>query len=74
MDYMAAGRPVVSVDLPECRLYAHVFDVVPPGDFAAAVTRRLAGGPDDGRASARWDLARRESCRAVVSRLLDWIE
>ena len=74
MDYMAAGRPVVATDLPECRLYSEVFDVVASRDFAAAVARRLALGPDDGRAAARWDLARRESCRAVVSRLLDWIE
>ena len=73
MDYMAAGRPVVATDLPECRLYAEVFDVVPPGEFAGAVARRLAAGPDDGRASARWELARRESCRAVASRLLDWL-
>lgn len=73
MDYMAAGRPVVATDLPECRLYGEVFDVVPSTEFAGAVARRLAAGPDDGRAAARWGLARRESCRAVASRLLDWI-
>lgn len=73
MDYMAAGRPVVSTDLPECRLYDHVFDVVPPVDFAAAVARRLALGPNDGRATVRWELARRESCREVAARLFDWI-
>lgn len=73
MDYMAAGRPVVATDLPECRLYSEVFDVVPPERFAASVTKRLAAGPDDGRALARWRIAQRESCRAVVSRLLDWM-
>ena len=73
MDYMAAGRPVVSTDLPECRLYADVFEVVPPAQFAATVTRCLTRGPDDGRSTARWELARRESCRNVVNRLLDWI-
>ena len=73
MDYMAAGRPVVATDLPECRLYADVFDVVSPDDFATAVSRCLAGGHDDGRSTARWDLARRETCRNVVNRLLDWI-
>ena len=73
-DYMAAGRPVVATDLPECRLHSEVFDVVEDQDFAAAVACRLACGPDDGRAEARWEIARRESCRSVVSRLLDWIE
>ena len=74
MDYMAAGRPVVATDLPECRLHADVFDVVPPGQYAEAVSHRLTSGPDDGRASERWNRARANSCRAVVERLLDWIE
>ena len=74
MDYMAAGRPVVATDLPECRLHRDVFDVVPPDRFAEAVAARLADGPDDGRARERWELARRESCRAVAARLLDWLE
>lgn len=73
MDYMAAGRPVVSTDLPECRLHGDVFDVVAPDRFAASVAHRLAAGPDDGRAGARWDRARRDSCRATVTRLLDWV-
>ena len=74
MDYMAAGRPVVATDLPECRLHSDVFDVVPADRFAAAVSRRLERGPDDGRASLRWDRARANSCRAVTERLLDWID
>ena len=73
MDYMAAGRPVVATDLPECRLYHEVFNVVAEQDFAQSVQTRLAGGPDDGRATLRWELAHRESCRNVASRLLDWI-
>ena len=74
MDYMAAGRPVVSTDLPECRLHARVFDVVPPDGFLAAVAARLAAGPDDGRAADRLELARANSCRRVAERLLDWID
>ena len=74
MDYMAAGRPVVATDLPECRLYADLFDVVEAADFAEAVADRLRAGPDDGRASLRLDHARAQSCRAVVGRLLDAIE
>ena len=74
MDYMAAGRPVVATDLPECRLYSHLFDVVEPGDFAEAVRVRLASGPDDGQAGLRLDHAQANSCRVVAGRLLDWID
>lgn len=74
MDYMAAGRPVVSTDLPECRLYEDLFDVVPSDHFSDAVKDRLARGPDDGRAALRLDFARENSCRNVAERLLDWID
>jgi len=74
MDYMAAGRPVVSTDLPECRLYPHLFDVVPPDRFVEAVAARLAAGPDDGRSAARLDCARENACARVASRLLDWLD
>jgi glycosyltransferase involved in cell wall biosynthesis len=74
MDYMAAGRPVVTTDLPECRLYPHLFDVVETEAFADAVTARLAAGPDDGRATLRLESARGNSCRKVAERLLDWID
>jgi len=73
MDYMAAGRPVIATDLPECRLHTRLFDVVPPEGFLRAVEARLAAGPDDGRAAARLDFARENSCRRVAERLLDWI-
>jgi teichuronic acid biosynthesis glycosyltransferase TuaH len=74
MDYMAAGRPVVSTNLPECRLYPDLFDVVEPESFVEAVRARLAQGPDDGRAALRLDFARENSCRRVAERLLDWID
>jgi len=74
MDYMAAGRPVVSTDLHECRLYPHLFDVVPPDDFLGALANRLRSGPDDGRAEARLAFARENSCRRVAERLLDAID
>ncbi len=73
MDYMAAGRPVVSTDVPECRLYRGLFDVVPPEAFVKAVADRLAAGPDDGRSADRLDFARENSCRRTAERLLDWI-
>ena len=73
MDYMASGRPVVSTDLPECRLHDRLFDVVDPDHFVAAVADRIARGPDDGRSALRLDHARENSCRRVADRLLDWI-
>jgi teichuronic acid biosynthesis glycosyltransferase TuaH len=73
MDYMAAGRPVVSTDLPECLLHGHLFDVVSTEDFPRAVADRIAQGPDDGRAEARLAYARENSCHRVAERLLDWI-
>ena len=50
MDYMATGRPIVSTALPECRLYAHLFDVAEtPDEFLDAVApdrrRRLRRRP-----------------------------
>ena len=27
MDGMGSGRPIVATSIPECRLYAHLFDV-----------------------------------------------
>ncbi len=75
MDYMAAGRPVVSTDLPECELYSDVFDVVEARDFLAAVAIvawRRTGRRPSSRPGGNWP--RRESCRNVASRLLDWID
>jgi len=74
MDYMATGRPIVSTDLPECRLYAHLFDVAPDADaFLGAVGAILDSGSDDGLAASRHAWARENTCRRVVDRLLDWL-
>jgi teichuronic acid biosynthesis glycosyltransferase TuaH len=74
MDYMAAGRPVVATNLPECRLYPEQFDVVEPGSFVEAVSTRISAGPDDGRAALRFETARENSCRKVAEKLIDWIK
>lgn len=73
-DCLGTGRPIVSTDLPECRLYSHLFDVAPDADaFLSAVASLLALGRDDDRARARHAWARENTCRRVVDRLLDWI-
>jgi glycosyltransferase involved in cell wall biosynthesis len=72
MDCMGTGRPIVATALPECRLYAELFDVAGDADaFVGAIGRALAA-PDDARARARHDWARANTCGAVVDRLIDW--
>lgn len=74
MDYMGSGRPIVSTDLPECRLHGTRFDVAgSPEEFLAAVGRILAAGADDGRAELRHAFAVENSCARTVERLLDWL-
>lgn len=75
MDYMGSSRPVVSTDLPECRLYDHLFHVVDesPAGYLAAIRDILDRGSDDGRAAERLAWAREHSCPRVVDRFLDWL-
>jgi glycosyltransferase involved in cell wall biosynthesis len=71
-DCLATGRPIVSTALSECRLYGDLFDVADsPDAFVEAVRSVVEAGSDDGRAPARHDHARRNTCAAVVGRLLD---
>ncbi|MGE3818442.1 MAG: glycosyltransferase [Isosphaeraceae bacterium] len=74
MDYMGSGRPIVSTDLPECRLYERLFHVAEGTDaFLEAVRSILASDSDDGRASLRLEWARDHTCRKVAHRLLDML-
>ncbi len=71
MDYMATSRPVVSTDLPECRLYRHLFAVADsPSAFVAAVRSIVASGSDDGRAADRWQAARDGTWERTAAELL----
>ena len=65
MDYMAAGRPVVATDLPECRLYpASVRCRRARKTSSKPSAARLAANFDDGRAGdPAGDCARANSCR-----------
>jgi hypothetical protein len=76
MDYMASTRPIVSTALPECRLYVDHFSVASNAcGFVEAVGRIVAEGSYDGRARARWNLARESTWSrtsdAVLRLLLD---
>jgi len=47
-DYLACGKPVVSVDIPAVRLYANLIHIVSaPSQFAAAIERALTEPQDD---------------------------
>jgi teichuronic acid biosynthesis glycosyltransferase TuaH len=74
MDYMGSGRPVVSTDLPECRLHRERFDVAASHDeFVEAVGRLLDQEGTDGRAEMRYNFARENTCARAVERFLDWL-
>lgn len=71
MDGMGSGRPIVATSIPECRLYAHLFDVVPDDDsFLAAARSIVENGSDDGRAGLRHSHARENTCALVAMRVL----
>lgn len=73
-DLMGSGRPIVSTDLPECRLGRHLFDVAGSStDFIESVRQILGSGSDDGRAVLRREHALANTCERTVGRLLDWL-
>lgn len=74
MDTMGTGRPMVSTDVPECRLSDHLFDVESTNEgFIHAIQGILDRGSDDGRSELRWSWAKANTCEQVVIRLLDAI-
>jgi glycosyltransferase involved in cell wall biosynthesis len=71
MDAMGSGRPIVSTDLPECRLHEDVIEVARDADdFLGAIASLGFSMFEDGRERRRLDLARANSCRVVADRLL----
>lgn len=71
MDYMGSGRPIVSTDLPECRLYTELFNVeADHGSFVAATRSILHANSDDGCAADRHAWAADHTCARTVERLL----
>ncbi len=74
MDGMGTGRPIISTDLPECRLYRDLFDVVEDSEaFLDAIRALEIKGFDDGKAERRHAWAVENSCARTVERLLEWL-
>ncbi len=79
MDGLASGRPVLSTDVPECRLYPDWISLFDTADEAAALIRaRLADIDTDRSAAAsreQVDFVRREHTWAHRARqLIQWLE
>ena len=53
MDGLASGRPIVSTDIPECRLYSNWITIVQNADEAISAVRRLLGRPPNGEKACR---------------------
>jgi len=71
MDGLGSGRPIVATAIPECRLYAHLFDVAGDAEsFLAAVQAILDAGSDDGRAGLRHAHAYENTCARVADHVL----
>jgi glycosyltransferase involved in cell wall biosynthesis len=75
MDYMGSGRPIVSTDLPECRLYPNLLQIESSRvGFMEVIRVILSNNSDDGRAGARHAWAADHSCATTADRLLTLIE
>lgn len=72
-EYLAAGLPVVSSDLPEVRKYADLVRLASgPGGFAAAIDEAL-GDRSDAAARARVEAMKHESWEARVEEMSELI-
>jgi hypothetical protein len=73
-DYLAAGIPVASIDMPHVRPFASHIQIAPtPADFVRAVRDALAD-TDPKRTEERLQIATRETWEARVEQLSEIIE
>ena len=59
MDAMAAGRPIVSTDIPECRLYPQWINIASSPDEAVAHIRSSLRARDDDHSRRQIRFARK---------------
>jgi hypothetical protein len=74
MDGLASGRPVVSTDIPECRLYSNWITIVQNADEAISAVQRLLGRPPNGEKARRQvDFTRDHLWSRRAETLLGWL-
>lgn len=76
LDYLSAGLPVVSTDLPAARWLGtgHVLRTGTPAEFTDALRRVLSEAPDSAKTRERQQFARGHSWDARARTLLDAVE
>lgn len=75
MDGLASGRPVLSVDLPECKLYPSWVSVVRSVEETVGELRRLSSlANDQVRAQLQIEFARRNSWGRRAELLEEWLD
>jgi glycosyltransferase involved in cell wall biosynthesis len=73
-EYLAAGKPVVSSDLPEVRAFGEMVSLArTPGEFVQTLEEELAGD-SPGKATARLEVARQHSWEARAGAVEKQIE
>jgi glycosyltransferase involved in cell wall biosynthesis len=74
MDGLASGRPVVSTDIPECRLYSNWITIVRSADEAISALRCLFGrSPNSEKARRQVDFTRDHLWSRRAETLLGWL-
>jgi teichuronic acid biosynthesis glycosyltransferase TuaH len=74
MDGLASGRPVVSTDIPECRLYSNWMTIVQNADEAISAVRRLLGRrPNGAKAGRQVDFTRNHLWSRRAETLVGWL-
>lgn len=71
LEYLAAGKPVVSTDLPECKRYGSIVEIATNREeFERAVKESLLSGRS-GLVRKRTNIARRETWNVKAAQLMD---
>jgi teichuronic acid biosynthesis glycosyltransferase TuaH len=74
MDGLASGRPVISTDIPECRLYSNLITIVQSADEAISALRHLLGRPPNSEQVRRQvDFTREHLWSGRAETLLGWL-
>jgi hypothetical protein len=71
---MAAGRPIVTTDLPECRNYACVHVAPDAAQFTAMLDQAMICGRSDGHRRALDAAARQNTWEARIQQIITGLQ